>query len=280
LKKTAVILTTYNRKSITLRCLDKLYELNKNFDVYLVDDASSDDTAIAVKAKFPTVNLIKGNGYLFWNRGMHLAWDVAKKNKYNYYMWLNDDVLLSHSFYEEFMECSELSKNNAIIVGIVKSHDEKEILYGGTDHKKKLLVPDGKMQLVTNMNGNVVLIPSAVFDKLGNLDPKYHHDLGDVDYGLRAKANGIKVLTTRVSVGSCDRNHICRVRLWNANIVMRYRKLYSPLGSHPLINFYFRKKHYSLANAIFYYAFLHLINMMPDKLTFILFGEKYAPKKN
>lgn len=52
------------------------------------------------------------------------------------------------------------------------------------------------------MNGNVVLVPKSVVDKIGIINPIYHHDLGDVDYGLTAQENGIKVYATRIPIAS------------------------------------------------------------------------------
>jgi GT2 family glycosyltransferase len=257
--------------------LDRLDRLAKFADVYLVDDASSDGTALAVQKSFPMVKIIHGSGNLFWNRGMHLAWNCAKNDDYSHYIWLNDDVVLYEQAFSELMACSELNEHLAIISGIIESHDTKNVLYGGTDNTRRLIRPNQEMQAITNMNGNVVLIPTAVFVKLGNLDPFYHHDLGDVDYGLRAQAHGIQVFTTRIAVGSCEKNNVCRVRWWNANIWKRFRKLYSPLGNHPVINFYFRRRHYGLKNAIMYLIFIHLLNVAPDWLVKFIFGDKYIP---
>lgn len=134
------------------------------------------------------------------------------------------------------------------------------------------------MQVVLNMNGNVVLVPRGVFEVLGNLDPVLHHDLGDVDYGYRAARAGIPVYTTRTVVGSCDRNEICRVRQENSTVSRRFKRLYSPLGSNPRINFYFRRKHHGLMNAVLYYAHLHVINLLPDKIIRLAFGARYFQK--
>jgi GT2 family glycosyltransferase len=272
----AVLLTCFNRRATTLRCLHQLSVLTQNVDVYIVDDGSTDGTAAIILSQFPQVNLIQGNGSLFWNRGMHLAWMHAQQKEYDFFLWLNDDVVLYENCFEELLTCANSSNNISIISGIIESHDAKEILYGGTDSSKKLLHSSGSMQAITNLNGNVVLIPKSVFAVLGNLDPAYHHDLGDVDYGLRAGENKLSVFTTRVAVGSCDKNEVCRVRLSNSNIKKRFIKLYSPLGSHPKINFYFRRVHYGLLNACAYYIHLHLINVLPDNAISLFFGKRYS----
>lgn len=275
MRSIAVLITCFNRKNDTLKCLERLHEIESSVHTYLVDDASSDGTAESVSKLFPDVNLIDGSGDLFWNRGMHLAWQEASKNDYDYYLWLNDDIILYDNFLAELLECSDIQKGISVISGIIESEDRLEILYGGSDSNKKLLEPTGYMQEITYLNGNVVLVPKAVYDILGNLDPTYHHDMGDVDYGFRALEHNIPVYSTRCPIGSGKKNFICRERKNNTTLIKRFRNLYSPLGSSPKLNFYFRIKYKSVFNAIIYFVFQHFLNIIPDRINDSIFGNKY-----
>ena len=96
--RTAILMTCYNRVGTTLRCLERLKVAaariaDAQFDVWLVDDASPDQTGEKVKAAYPEVNVIQSPGNLFWCKGMRLAWDkaVASGIKYDFYLlptWL------------------------------------------------------------------------------------------------------------------------------------------------------------------------------------------------
>ena len=83
MNRIAVLLTCHNRSEKTTACLHSLFQcyLPSDFvlDVFLVDDGSTDGTAELVTEKFPKVIIIHGDGNLFWNRGMHLAWSYASK---------------------------------------------------------------------------------------------------------------------------------------------------------------------------------------------------------
>ncbi len=58
-------------------------EAGLELSVYLVDDGSSDGTGDAVRQAYPSVSVIRGDGTLFWNRGMRKAWeDALKKNAF------------------------------------------------------------------------------------------------------------------------------------------------------------------------------------------------------
>ena len=53
------------------------------------------------------------------------------------------------------------------------------------------------------MNGNTVLVSRAVVRRVGNLDPAFAQQMGDFDYGLRARAAGCSVWTTPGTIGMC-----------------------------------------------------------------------------
>ncbi len=274
MERIAVLMTCFNRRLHTLSSLANLKSILAEAHVYLVDDNSTDGTKRAISAEYPEVTIIHGTGDLFWNRGMNLAWEKASKNAYNFYLWLNDDVILYDDAIKELMTCSSENLHKAIISGIIENKEKNQILYGGSD-KNGLIQPNGKMNPIKSLNGNVVLVPKYVFEKLGNLDPIYHHDLGDVDYGLRAQKLGIKVLTTRKPVAEGTKNNIIRVRRNGVSIKERFKNLYSPLGSPPSINFYYRKIHFGILNAIAFVIFLYIINILPDSIVHAIWGPKY-----
>jgi GT2 family glycosyltransferase len=194
----AVLLTCHNRKDKTIECLTALYtqaglgELY-TIEVFLVDDASTDGTGEAIKNQFPKVNIILGNGNLFWNRGMHLAWKTAIAIKdFDYYLWLNDDTFLFENAINNMLEVAEETQNQAAICGSTFSLENKKISYGGNSKQGALLIPNGSLQETFSFNGNVVLVPKFVYDKVGILDPRFPHAIGDFEYALRIRKNKLK----------------------------------------------------------------------------------------
>ena len=141
--KIAVLLTCHNRREKTLSCLKNLLEQNLediDLSVYLVDDGSSDGTSDAIKEHFPEVNIIEGNGELYWNRGMHLAWTTALKNpNWDAVLWLNDDTILNDGALKTIVKYATQYKNS-IIVGSVSSVEDQSIYtYGGYQEQKHIL---------------------------------------------------------------------------------------------------------------------------------------------
>ncbi len=274
--KTVVLLTCHNRKAKTLVCLNSLFRILPKVEVYLTDDGSTDGTAESVKATFPQVHIIKGDGTLFWNRGMLAAWREALKKSYDEYIWLNDDVKLYPDFYKELKECCK--DDNCIVSGLIEDIDTQQIIYGGYGENKRLIQANGIPQEIFWMNGNVVLVPKTVVDIIGILDSYFIHDLGDVDYGMRAREKGIGVLSTRKAIAAGYRNDVCRVRKWGTTLLQRFKALNTPLGSPLDKNFYFRRKHFGPLHAIAYDSKIILLNVLPDCLVKKLWGDAYIDK--
>lgn len=217
-KSLAVLLTCFNRRQKTLESLSDLFNQTLpggiSIQVYLVDDGSTDGTAEAVAQAFPQINVIRGSGNLFWNRGMHLAFSEAIKVGHDYYLWLNDDTCLYPDALSKLLSTSqqleEQGHTRAIVVGSTQDPETGATTYGGIMRSSKwhplqyrLLQPGQTPQPCQTMNGNCVLIPQSVVDRIGNLDPTFTHYAGDYDYGLRAQMKGCSVWMTPGHIGTC-----------------------------------------------------------------------------
>ena len=214
----AVLLTCYNRKEKTISCLDNLLKNympdGYSFKVFLVDDGSTDGTEDAVRNAYPQINIIKGDGSLFWNGGMRVAFEAAIKNGFDYYLWLNDDTMLNKGAVSNMLSAVGKHKGkDCIVVGSTHASTSKCVTYGGLMKMSKwrplsfqLIAPSDKSILCDTMNGNCVLIPASVVQKLGNIDASFSHAMGDIDYGLRAKKMGVDIVIAPNFVGECDKN--------------------------------------------------------------------------
>ena len=265
----AVLITCHNRKEKTLQCLKALYTTDVpegyTFDVFLVDDGSTDGTGETVAEQFPHVNVIYGDGNLFWNRGMHLAWETAAKNlEYDFFLWLNDDVVL----YKDALKTMISDYNeipSSIICGATCSKDLNIVTYSGSLNKNKKITPNGTLQECSLINGNCVLVSKRVYLDNGNLDYKFPHAIGDFDYSLRARKKNIKSYVAKKFIGICEkRDKLADWCLPHVPFLKRIKSLYSPLGnSHPYYYFIFEKKHFGLIVASFHYLSIHLRMLFP-----------------
>lgn len=269
----AALLACHNRKEKTLNCLSALMaqeglHIDFELSVYLVDDRSTDGTGAAVAERFPSVKVIPGNGHLYWNKGMHAAWQEAAPGNYDYYVWVNDDTALFTSSIQLLRTCAKEKKDRAIICGSFCSAQTGEWTYGGqkrTGQDTVPVKPSGKMEECDIINGNCVLIPRHVYETVGKLDPVYVHAIGDFDYGLRARKKDIRIFTTPDYVGYCEKHgSLPKWCLPEYPLRQRARNLYSPLGNaHPRYYFIFEYRHFGLFTAVKHYLTIHLRMLIP-----------------
>ncbi len=251
----AVLLTVHDRKVKTLQCLRQLHSLlpleGFQVDIFLVDDGCTDGTPELVASEFPDVRIIQGDGNLYWNRGMLLAWKTAASVKdYSAYLWLNDDTILTGDALSAMTGLLG-SRRDCIVVGTTADETDGHVTYGGRNGDK-VVEPNGEYQACETLTGNCVLVPDEVFHRIGMLDPVYSHSLGDVDYGLTARRNGIDVLVAPKIVGYCDYNS--KVPKWQRPEVPfreRWKALFTPLAyTNPPEYFHYKRKNFGIIPAI------------------------------
>lgn len=259
--KVAILLTVFNRREKTLKCLDICYrqidalksEGIYDFHIYMVDDGSSDGTSDAVRESFPQTSIIRGNGGLYWNQGMRLAWDTAVLQSPDFYIWINDDTFLEQNALGTLMETSNFLKHKAIVVGTAED-SEGRLSYGGRTRYGKLVTPDPTIPVPCwTFNGNLVLIPAYVYRILGNLDEHYQHSFGDFDYGARAAAANIVRVVAPGVLCKCSRDSgIPKWRDRNYPLRNRIASLHSPKGRPPKEQF-----RYDVRSRGFLFALIH-----------------------
>ena len=183
-----------------------------------MDDGSSDGTSERVRTEFPQVNLYRGNGNLFWNKGMHAAFAKAlEKGGFDYYLLLNDDTFLYDDAFAQLLTAHQTlkaeGKEKTVIAGSTRDPRTGRLSYGGYVRSASwnpmnvtLQEPGDKPREVYTICGNCVLIPKSVTDRIGNLNPVYAHRWGDSDYGRRAWKKGCHVAICQGYIGECESN--------------------------------------------------------------------------
>lgn len=208
------LLTCHDRRTETLACLAALcaQDTTASLRVHLVDAGSRDGTAREVERRFPDVTVLRRGPELYWNGGMRAAWAHARHDDVDAYLWLNDDTTLDPDALDRMLAV-HADAPRAIVVGSVRDPATGAVTYSGVDRPDprrplafRRVEPGDVPRAVETMNGNCVLVPRAVVDRIGLLDAVFTHGMGDFDYGLRARAAGFEVLLAPGTVGTCAAN--------------------------------------------------------------------------
>lgn len=255
----AISLACHNRREKTVACLQALDGLMASHDprihVFLCDDGSTDGTAAAVRARFPEVRILSGDGTLFWNGGMRVAFGAALAAGYDFYLWLNDDTVLDTDALARLLaahrEMAASGPGEGIVVGSTRDR-EGRTSYGGLVRTSRWrpirfrrVVPGDRLLPCDTMNGNCVLIPAAVARRLGNLDAGFVHSMGDNDYGLRASRLGIPIRVMPGYAGTCVNDATVRGSFKDSSLplAVRWKKLVSPKALPPGAWLVFCRRH-------------------------------------
>jgi GT2 family glycosyltransferase len=264
----ATLITCHNRKAKTLACLDALFQNGLpegySLEVFLVDDGSTDGTEQAVRERYPRVNIIMGDGNLYWNGGMRVAFAAAMERGFDYYLWLNDDTLLYPTAIETLINTAlalpAKQGNNVIVVGSTRDENDGRLTYGGVIRPSKwkattfaLISPRDVPVECETMNGNCVLIPYEVAQKAGNMEPKFAHAMGDLDYGLRASYAGFSIWVMAGFAGTCANNAVTgSFNDASLSVTVRLRKMIQPKGLPPSAWRVFTQRHTGILWPIFW----------------------------
>jgi GT2 family glycosyltransferase len=269
IRRIAVLMTSFNRREPTMRSLAALTRQQRAADftlqVFLVDDGSTDGTADAVHSAFPEIRVLQGDGSLFWNGGMRMAFAAAVQESFDAYVLLNDDTVLYYGAIARLVACVQTrieTGSPVIAVGSTVSPQTGEHTYGGmVKHvhgpvfRFEKIPPHECLPISCDaMNGNIVLIPREVAEVVGNLEKRFRHQFGDLDYALRARRAGFQVIVAPGYFGECATNS--QAGTWRDSTLSlrkRWRNLLSPKGVPVQEWFLFTFRHYGWR--AMYYAF-------------------------
>ncbi|MEB2777658.1 glycosyltransferase [Algoriphagus sp. D3-2-R+10] len=258
--KIAVLLTCFNRKEKTLKCLENLYSQssleNYEMQVFLTDDNSKDGTGIAVQERFLEVSVLYGNGTLFWAGGMRNSWRAALATgvDFDFFLLLNDDTQIFSDTLEKLIKSNQKMKLanqiSNITIGTTTDFTDGKFTYGGfklySPHKlKHILVNSVSHELDCDFGcANIMLVPSEITSSIGILNEKYIHGIADFDYTLMAKKAGFDVWVAPGVLGNCNYDQVRNWKSMDSKLSERIEFLYSPKGLQYKEYMFFLKTHF------------------------------------
>jgi hypothetical protein len=212
----SIIVVSYNTCALLRNCLSSVQAQTRGvtYEVFVVDNASSDDSCAMVEREFPEVRLLRNSE----NRGFSKANNQAiKVSEGDYVLLLNSDTVLENNavgIMYKFMQahcraavCGPLLLNadktvqrsidthpSAISMMLRRCLGAHRNRYwrllrdnyhpGAFDYSKCCKIPDGWL------TGAVLMIRRAAFEEVGLLDEAYHFMNEDADWGLAVSHSG------------------------------------------------------------------------------------------
>ena len=215
--KTSVIVVSWNAKAFLLKCIDSLQRqsLPESPEIIVVDNASADGSAQAVKDSYPRVKLIVNDG----NYGFAKANNIGIRVSAGDYLFLvNSDVVVSDRCFAKCIQHMESHPEIGMLGPRIVGTDGKvqrscmsyPTLWNTLCRAFALdsLFPRSKLfgsQLLTYwnhddtravevVNGCFWLLRRSALDQVGLLDERFFIYGEDIDWCKRFNENGWKVV--------------------------------------------------------------------------------------
>lgn len=206
-KKISAIMTNFNGLQLDLIndfFTSFLKNDYKNFEIFFVDNASTDESVEFVLENFskdPRVKVIQ-NPVNNMTKGINLA---LKQAEGEYILFLNNDVYFAEGAIYKMVAFMDKHKDVALVQGkLVSYFDHKKIddvgetmdLYGNPvtlGFKEKDIGQYDSQREVLSVTGAASLLRSLLLKKIGLLDEDYGIGYEDLDLSLRLRIAGYKI---------------------------------------------------------------------------------------
>ena len=190
-----------------IECLSSLDAASyENYEVIVVNNGSGDLSGVQERIK-AEIRVIQSPANLGFSRGNNLGIREALKNKADYVLLLNDDTVVSPDFLNVMVDAGENNPDVGMLGPKIYYFDEpRRIWFAGArfDPENCMVTTLGADQLDHGedakpfesdyLTGCCLLIKRQAIEKIGLLDERFFLYWEDVDWGLRLKAAGLKLL--------------------------------------------------------------------------------------
>lgn len=219
--RVGIIILNWNGKQDTIECLDTVVRSKTeriDLSIYVVDNASSDDSVEAIKQKFPKIDLIENQENLMFAGGNNIGIKQAFADGADYVILLNNDTTVHPDTFEQLVTGAiehgfELASPKIYFSAGCEFHRDqytssergKVIWYAGGRIDWANVIPShigvdevdhgqwGQTQETDFATGCCLLISKKVIEKVGYLDEAYRMYFEDNDYSQRARRAGLKI---------------------------------------------------------------------------------------
>jgi GT2 family glycosyltransferase len=207
----SVIIVNWNTKKLLLDCLRSVFQTIQDipFEVWLVDNASTDGSVRAAKASFPTIHVIENERNLGFAAANNLAF---RKMKGRYALLLNTDALLTDRAVMELHEFMQTTRQTALACGQLLNLDGSKqnsianfpslLSLLSNETVLRILLPkkfpskrheyEAPIEIDSGI-GACMMIRKKALDEVGLFDERYFFFFEETDLALRMKRSGWKV---------------------------------------------------------------------------------------
>jgi GT2 family glycosyltransferase len=229
MEKIAVIVPTFNRKEVTIKCISKLLSQSLKAHIVVCDSDSNDGTRDSLP-RTDDITVLNVGHDAWWSEAVNTGIKWALTHGYKKIILINDDIGFGNTLIEDLNNAAKNHLNAIITPSQLNSNFKYSFLgfiFSGITKKKVLISspPNTDDIFVDASNGCCLFIPGSILLKVGNIDQKKcPHLFGDIEFLLRVKNAGFKLVATPKIQITQEGNTDYRVRV-------RLRDIFTNKGS-------------------------------------------------
>ena len=211
--RVAIIIVNWNTYKLTRLCIVSLNKcIHKNFEIFLVDNNSSDGSVEKLKKEFKDLHFILNNKNTgFCKANNQAIKKIINENTFNFIMMLNSDTEVSPSFIKPLIDKFKSSKKIGAVQPLILNWSDKSTIwkyegdinrtFGITSHRRKnKIFLDKKMESYTEWaSGCCILTTPSIFKEVGLFDEIFFAYYEDVDWSIRLKKQNYLIALSKLS---------------------------------------------------------------------------------
>jgi GT2 family glycosyltransferase len=202
-----VVTVTYNSAQVLEGFIASILgQAHKNFVLYVVDNASSDDTLQRLaQYKDPRIVTIPNRVNVGVAEGNNIGIRMARQDGCGSVLLLNNDTVFESDLFAELSRSFERYECEMVVPKIMFFDDPRKIWCAG-GYFNAVRCSGSHFGLGSQDRGQFdvakavdysptccMLVKMAVFDRVGLMDPNYFLYFDDTDFCLRAKRAGVRL---------------------------------------------------------------------------------------
>ena len=204
----AAFTVNWNNAEDTIDCLNSLLSCEIPLDVYVVDNASKDNSLTRIKSNFSDLNIIESDKNLGFSGGANLALREIISKGYNRILSINNDATLSLGTISKLSQILDRDDSIGMISPWIVYPDTNEIWFAGgrylswigmTMHEKKgKQLPSRRKDSAVDSGyvcGCCVLYRSELLVDVGLFDENLFMYGEDLEHSLNSIRRGWRICT-------------------------------------------------------------------------------------
>jgi len=203
-----LLILTWNRRDDVLRCAASLERLTyPNYLAVVIDNASSDDSVEALRARFPDLTVLRNDANLGYAGGNNVGLRWALERGADYALIINSDTEVTPDMIDSMVRSAEADPRIGVVgCRNLLMEDPSRLwgAYGVLTYGPFVVRAAGQGEAdgpawrqqrdVDWVIGNGYLWRRSTLEKVGLLDESFFGYHEDVDWCLRARAAGYRVV--------------------------------------------------------------------------------------